>query len=243
MPNVGATTLATMTLQAQQRADMVNSAFITASEWTGMVNASCQQLYEKMVEAYGSDYWVQSPFAITTDGVNDKYSLPTDFFKHLGTDLQLSSSGNASSGWISIWRFNFADRNRYTLPNVQSLYGRTNLKYKLLGGNIWFIPQPMAAISIRIWYAPRFTPLLSGSDSFDGINGWEEWVVNDVAMKALVKEESDISGVQALQATQEERLSHVVENRDAGSPPTTVDVNRVNGGGTGYGFDGEGWIP
>lgn len=244
MPNVGAVTLLQLRTAVRDRADMVNSQFITDATFNNYINASCQQLYEKMIEAYGSDYWVQSPFTITTDGVNDQFALPTDFFKLLGTDLQISTTGNAASGWVTLWRFNFAQRNQYTLPNIQSLWGRTNLKYKLVGGNIWFIPLPMAAINLRLWYAPRFTPLASDSDVFDGINGWEEWVINDSAMKAGVKEETDISGLQALQAVQEERLSHVIENRDAGSAPTTVDVNRANGfGNVGMGFEGEDWSP
>jgi hypothetical protein len=228
--NLGATTLGQITLQAQQRADLVNSGFVTPSEWTAMVNASCQQLYEKLVEAYGSDYEVAASFNITTDGQNDNYALPTDFFKLLGVDLQYSPAGaNTTSGWISIGRFNFADRNRYTLPNVQLLWGRTNLKYRLRGGNIWFIPLPMGGQTCRIWYAPRFTPLVNASDSFDGINGWEEWVVNDVAMKVLVKEESDISGIEALQQVQNDRLLTIIDNRDAGSPSKAVDVYGING--------------
>lgn len=250
MANVGATTLGTMTLQAQQRADMVNSAYISPTEWTGMVNASCQQLYDKLIEAYGNDYEVATPYPITTDGIADKYSLPDGntapygaFYKLLGVDLQLSNAGASSTtGWITLRRFNFADRNKYTLPNIQTLWGRTNLQYRLLGNQIWLIPLPMAAMPLRIWYVPRFVPLANSADSFDAINGWEEWVVNDVAMKALAKEESDISAVQALQAVQNERLASIMENRDAGSPATMVDVTGINGGNYGE-WGGGDWGP
>lgn len=243
MPNVGATTLGAIKLAAQQRADMQNSAFISDSEWTGMVNASCQQLYDKLIEAYGQDYEVASAFSITTDGTNDTYALPTDFYKLLGVDLQISNAGAGSTtGWITLRRFNFADRNKYTLPNIQTLWGRTNLLYRLRGNLIWFIPLPMASMPLRLWYVPRFTPLANSSDSFDAINGWEEWVVNDVALKARAKEETDLSGIQALQQVQEDRLSSIMENRDAGSPSTVVDVTQVNGYGFGDGRGGD-WVP
>lgn len=237
-----AVTLAAITLAAQQRADMVNSNFITAAEWTSMVNASLQQLWEKLVEAYGSDYEVQSAFAITTDGTNDHYALPSDFFKLLGVDLQLSPGASSSStqGWVSVWRFNFADRNKYTLPNLQTFYGRTNLKYRLSGTNIFFIPMPSSGQSLRLWYAPKMTALAAASDTFDDVNGWAEWAINDVAIKAKVKEESPIGELLQLQAAQEERLTHVIENRDAGSPATTVDVLSANGGWGGDGF-GRDW--
>lgn len=232
------TTFGQIILQAQQRADLVNSGFISDAEWEAMTNASLQQLYEKLIEAFGSDYHVQTPYSITTDGTNDAYALPTDFFKLLGVDLQLSpSSASSSIGWVTLWRFNFAERNRFTLPNILTIWGRTNLTYRLRGSKIWFEPLPMGGQSLRLWYAPVFTPLVNDSDTFDGINGWEEWVVNDVAQKALVKEESDISGVQALQAVQNDRLASIIENRDAGAPQTTVDVWAANGGGN-FGWGG-----
>lgn len=240
MPNVGATTLAAITLQAQQRADMVNSTFISASEWTGMVNSSCQHLWDKLVEAYGNDYELSTaPFAITTDGVNDSYALPTDFFKLLGVDLQVSGTSN----YLTLPRFNFGERNQYSLPGIQTFAGRTNMKYRLRGNFIWFIPLPTSGMVLRMWYVPRFTPLVNPTDSFDGINGWEEFVVNDAAMKALAKEESDISSIMAMQQVQERRLDNIMENRDAGSPSTVVDIYAAtNRGGPGDGGpDGFGW--
>lgn len=232
------TTFGQIILQAQQRADLVNSGFISSSEWKAMTNASLQQLYEKLIEAYGSDYFVQTPSSITTDGQNDAYALPADFFKLLGVDLQLNVQAAAGSlGWVTIWRFNFAERNRFTLPNILTIWGRTNLSYRLRGQKIWFEPLPSGGQSLRLWYAPVFTPLVNDADTFDGVNGWEEWVVNDVAMKALVKEESDVSGVMALQGVQNDRLSSIIENRDAGAPATTVDVWAANGGGN-FGWGG-----
>lgn len=233
--------LASMRLSAQQAADLVGSNFITTAEWNGWINTYCQQLWEKLVEAYGSDYEVQLPFTITTDGLNDHFALPTDFFKLLGVDLQISpgAAANANQGWVSVWRFNFADRNRYTLPNIQTFYGRTNMKYRLSGGNIFFIPFPSSNQSLRLWYAPKMTALVNDTDTFDDVNGWAEWATLMAAKKALTKEESDTSGIDSLLAIQEERLTHVIENRDAGQPATTVDIWSANGGWLvdGFGHD------
>lgn len=223
----GDTTFGTIILKAQQRADMVNSGFITTSEWEGMANASLQNLYEKLIEAYGSDYWVQSPYSISTDGTNETYALPDSFFKLLGVDLQLFP-GNGPSGYITIWRFNFNARNQFALPGFRTPWGQY-VRYRLRGTTIWFTPLPQGGQVLRLWYAPVFTPLTSDSDVFSGINGWEEWAVNDIALKALTKEESDLSGVQALQAVQNDRLSSIIENRDAGEPQTVVDVYEANG--------------
>lgn len=237
---VGATTFGAIKEKAIQRADMVNSNFISTSEWDAMTNASLQQLHEKLIEAYGSDYYVQLSADITTDGQEDAYDLPEDFFKLLGVDLQIfPSSGAPNIGWVTIWRFNFAQRNQWTLPNLLTAWGRTNLKYRIRGSEIWFQPLPAGGQTLRLWYAPAFTPCTDDADEVNAINGWEEWAVNDIAMKALTKEESDLSGVMALQQVQNDRLASIIENRDAAAPATVVDVYRVNGG---WGpWDGEGW--
>ena len=155
-----------MTLAAQRRADIQNDNFVTADEWTAMSEcASCQHLWDKLIEAYGNDYEIANPtgpYQFTTDGQSDHFALPDGttsfltptgaaapaFYKMLGVDLQISNAGaSTNTGWITLRRFNFADRNKYTLPNVQTLFGRTNLivppEREL---HLWFIPLPASAM-------------------------------------------------------------------------------------------------
>jgi hypothetical protein len=226
---------------AQQRADMVGSDFLSDSEWRANTNASLQDLYDRLIEAYGNDYYVQTPYSFTTDGTNEMYALPDDFYKLLGVDLQVfTASSAAQNGWVTIWRFDFAERNQYTLPGLVTLFGRTLVRYRLSANNIWLSPLPQSGQVLRLRYAPTFTLLVDDSDTFDGVNGWEEYAINLTAKKALVKEESDTSGVDSLMARDIERLETIKENRDAGAPSTTIDVYRINGGW--FGYDG-GWCP
>lgn len=234
------TTFGAIILAAQQRADRVNSGYITDAEWKTMANASLQQLYEKLVEAYGNDYFNQVSSNISTDGLTDTYALPTDFFKLLGVDLRIFASGTSAEGWVTVWKFNFAQRNAFTLPSAGGIRGASFLRYRLRGSTIVFQPIPQGGQTLRLWYAPVFTPLVNDADTFDGVNGWEEWAVNDIAMKALVKDESDLSGVAALQQVQNDRLQTIIENRDPGAPEVTTDVYR-GGMGFGYGADFDIW--
>ena len=89
---VGQTTLGTIKTIARQRADMVNSGFISDSELTAYVNLSYLELYDLLVTKYGNEYFVQLPHHITTDGINENFALPPDFYKLLGVDLWLSNS-------------------------------------------------------------------------------------------------------------------------------------------------------
>ena len=197
-----ATTLLQLRDRAKQESDNVNSSFLTDAEWNTNINASYQELYGLIVQAFGNDYFTQSPatgYTFTTTGTTSFFALPSDFFKLLGVDLQISSPGN----WVSLKPFPFAERNIFSVSNTQF---------------------PMAGQTIRILYVPLPTLMVADVDTIDGVNGWEEYIVIDAAMKALAKEESDVSVLMARKAAIIDRLNSEVENRDAGSPYVVADV-------------------
>lgn len=224
----------------RQRADMVNSQFCTDTELTSYINQSYFELYDLIVSRYGDNYYVQTPYIFTTDGVAFQYALPADFYKLLGLDLALA---NSQDSFVTIHPFTFQDRNRYAVPNFQSFYGVTNLRYRLNGNNLWLTPVPAANQIMRMWYIPRLIPLAAPSDTADGISGWTEYIIVDAAMKALNKEESDVSVLVADKAGLIARIEAAAENRDAGAPPKVADVmyNDVQfptGNGSGEGYSG-----
>ncbi len=216
-------TLAEIRTACQQRADMVNSTFVSSAEWTSYINESLFELYDLLVQKYGDDYFVKaSPTVITTDGTNDRYALASDFLKLLGMDLLISGSG-ATAQYISLRPFNFSERNNFLGRGI--IQGsRTNLRYRLNGTNVWFAPFPPAGLTIRPQYIPRLTPLSGESDTSDGFSGWLEYVIVDAAIKALMKEESDVSAFLIEKQGLIARIESAAENRDAGSPATVADV-------------------
>lgn len=62
----------------------------------------------------------------------------------------------------------------------------------------------------------------------DGVNGWEEYIVVDAAMKCLQKEESDVSVLMAEKSALKQRIEAMASNRDAGKPERITDVNAQN---------------
>lgn len=206
------------------------TTYIAKATWVEWANAAYQELYDKLIEAYGEDYFVASEQTISTDGTNSTFSLADDFYKLLGVDY-LIHANQGVAGRITIWRYNFAERNRYALPNLAAP-GRGVLRYRLQGSKIAFIPRPpLAGQTLYLTYAPLLTLLSADGDTFTLGNGWEEWIKAAVAMKALGKEESDASPAAALLARQEERLATIKAARDVGAPQTTTDVYRTNGVG------------
>lgn len=248
--------LSQIRLAAKQRADRVNSQFVTDAEWNSYINQSMFELYDLLVTVF-EDYFLAAPAQFTTNGNQWIYPLPDGtltfqnginptvsmvaqpFYKLAGVDLALETSNNA---YVTINKFNFINRNRFVYPNTAStIYGVFNLQYRVMGNNIEFIPTPTAGQSIRLWYVPRLPQLLNDTDMTTiGISGWIEYVIVKAAYYALTKEESDTSSlVMQLQALNE-RIQTTASNRDQGQPDTISDTRSGNGNGWGNGFGG-GW--
>ena len=248
----GEMALSQIRLAAQQRADRVNSQFVTQSEWRNYINQAMFELYDLLVTTY-EEYFLAPPIQFTANGNTYLYPLPNGsisylnpntnttsvappFYKLKGVDLAVQSTNN---GYVSIDKFNFADRNYFVYPNTAStIYGVFNMRYRVMGNNIEFIPTPSGNQSIRLWYIPRLQELLLDTDTTQmGISGWIEYVIVRAAKYALDKEESDTSILTQEIAFLKQRIEESASNRDAGSPDTISDVSS-NRGFSGWGGRG-----
>lgn len=222
-------TLTQLIQAVRQRSDMVNSQFVTDSEVTSYINQSYFELYDLLVQSYGDDYYVAPALQFQTDGSTFLYPLPDGtlysgapaFYKLLGVDLELA---NQTDSFVTIKNFMFGDRNRYAVPNFQSFYGVTNMRYRLQGNSLWLTPIPASGQTIQIWYVPRLNQLVNPSDTADGISGWTEYIICDGAIKCMQKEESDCSVLVGQKADLIKRIESASENRNAGDPPRVVDT-------------------
>lgn len=231
----GQMTLGQIRLQAQQRADRQNSNFVGLAEWNTYINQSAFELYDLLVTTY-EDFYVKAPYTFMTDGTTSQYNLNVlipDYYKLMGVDLGLPSNTNA---YVTLRKFDFIERNRFIYPQLTSqALGFFNLRYRLVGSTLMFIPIPSAGQSIKLWYVPRMTQLLKDTDILDGVNGWTEYVIVDAAIKALEKEESDTSVLAAQKQMLLDRIQSTAMNRDVGQPDTISDTrsqaNRWGGSG------------
>jgi hypothetical protein len=248
----GEQSLSSIRLAAKQRADRVNSNFVTDAEWRGYINQSMFELYDLLVTLF-EDYYVAQPIQFPVVGNQYLYPLPNGsntfqdannpsvtltprpFYKLLGVDLALN---NATNAYVTLNKFNFIDRNRFVYPNTAStIYGVFNMQYRVMGSNLEFIPTPTAGQNIRLWYIPRLVELLQDTDITDtGISGWIEYVIVKAAYYALTKEESDTSSLVLQLQALTDRITSSAANRDAGQPDKISDTRSGNGwGGNGFG--------
>lgn len=252
----GEMSLAELRLRSQQTADRVNSGFVKAAEWNSMINLACFELYDILVTAY-EDIFLAQPFYINTNSINQFYDLPDGlnykggvfggsagsplpaFYKLSGMDLGVNTSNNA---WVTLNKFNFSDRNSYVYPNSTStIYGVYNMRYRIMGTQVEFIPIPAGNQQVRGWYIPRLKSLLADNDvTTIGFSGWLRYVIVRAAIYALTKEQvTDTTTLQEELIFLKTRIEQASQNRDQANTDTVSNTRRdgVYGGGS---FCGDG---
>lgn len=209
--------LSTFRTRSRQRADMVNSRFVSDAELNYYINASITELYDLLIQSRGENYYVKS-YSFTTTTNQDTYALPADFLKLMGVDYVTSATQA-----ITLKAFRWQERNRFREPFYNTR--NYNLMYQIRGDNLVFIPTPNGNQTLKLWYIPREQELVSDSDTFDGINGWEEYVVIDAAIKMRVKEESPVDELLLAKQDMKSRIAAASSGRDSGEPARVVDTD------------------
>lgn len=228
----GQTTLGNLRLEAQQRSDLVNSSNITTQEWNTYISNSYKWLYNLLLQKFGNDYFIADPYTYTTTGEVDEttgaqtFPLPDDFYKLMRVEIALNPSDPNS--WVTLKKFQSIQANLYNFPNVYTFYGITNLRYRLWGSNLQIVPIAAAGQTIRIWYSPRPDQLISDVQIVDGFADYEELIITDVCIKALTKQEQDVSVYAAQKNLMLKQIEEAAENRDVGLPETVSDARRRN---------------
>lgn len=226
-------TLLELRTRARQRANKEGSGFVTDSELNGYINDSLTKLYDLLVGAYGNDYYAKTQ-AMVTDFNEQYYDLPLDFYKLLGIDYLIGPQEA-----LTLKPYQFNERNRYRIGTFwNAIVGVAGPRYQITQNKISFLPIPNAQYNLEIHYIPACPKLVANSDEFDGINGWEEYVVLDAAMKMLKKEETDVKDLETEKNEIVFRINQMAENRDAGQSFRVSDVRQIDGYSYRY-FDGE----
>jgi len=191
-------TLGQLRNDVRQRADLVSSSYITDGELNEYINQSATDLYDELVSARGQPYY-QKKVTFVTVGGQENYALDTiapDFYQLIQMECQLGSYAVPMDPYMA-W-----EHGRYTqLP--------------ITGGN-----------TIGMYYVPALARMTVDGDTFDGVNGWEEWIILDVCIKCRAKEETDAQVFMAQLERQQKRIEAMKTERDMGNPERIQDVYR-----------------
>lgn len=180
----------------------------TDANLTRLINQSIQAFRLKISTA-GHPYYLTESTGTTTAGTSD-YALPADFVQLYAVDLTVGTQT------ISLSEYSIVERNDYSSPVVPG--DGVPVMYRLQASNMRLLPTPDAAYSYKLLYLPVGTDLSGASDNFDGIAGWEDWIVFDVARKVLSRDDDDeqTPKIERLLATCEQHIMAQVAHRSRG---------------------------
>lgn len=211
-------TLTQLLASCRNQADMENSTFISDANLTVLINNSADALWDLILNQ-NPDFSVSSK-TFTLTGSSDSQTLETDFYRLRGID-DLSNSDHP----CSVRPFNWAERNDYSYNRILTQPQYFSPVFYILSGNtIKFTPPNMAQRDYKAWYNPARADLAAGGDTFDSVNGWDEFVIYDVAIKMLSKEESSTTGLERLKADTLKRILTGIPNRDMSQPKKIVRI-------------------
>jgi len=222
---VAVVTGTTLINRIRQRADQVNSGFVSDSEILNWIGVYQRALDDLLIRTYGADYSATScTFSATAGTANYSLSALTGgmFYKGLGLDIADTSS---PTGWRDVKPYNWHDRNQPSLISAFTL-NLTNgdVRYRFYGTNLNLAPTPSGTTQMKLWYCPQTAAISLSTDQMDDVNGWSEYIVIRSAIAIKDKEESDTSILQADLANITQRIIDMAPNRDAGEAPTVGDM-------------------
>ena len=210
-------TLRQLMTRARQRANDNTIQFVTDAELTDMISQSYAEFYDLVRgSTFGGQYY-RSSKNITMVAGTASYALPDDFCSVISVDCFITGTGDVGSMTRSAMRFQEEQRNMFRSWPTGGWDQLTPIFYDLQGSNIAFIPAPQAAHIVGLNYVPTAAVLVSADgDSIDSINGWDEWIVLDVAIKLCQKSNKAerIGQLMPYLQRQEARIAAAAPQRD-----------------------------
>lgn len=213
-----ARTLTNLIADCRQRADMVNSTFVTDAEITEWLNQELAEVWGLIVLNETHPHFRSSTSYSVTVG-NNLQALPASFWRA----QEVTATINGITGTIT----SFMPMERARLSNQGVAGWGMPTRARIQGSNIEFQPV-LEAFTATLYFTPVQPRLSAGSDTFDGFNGYEMAAIHGTVAQMLAKEESDST----FSERQKERWIKIIEaianSRDGNQPDRVQDVEAVN---------------
>jgi hypothetical protein len=212
-------------LRAKQRAGLEGaSGTFPDDEWIDMLNVSYAHWYDLIrTTPFGGQYFRGLAKFSTTSGTSyyaQAAGFPADFLSAISVDWFVSGVSLV----VNILPFQEEHRNIFRFWPIGWLFNQP-IFFQVWGSGMQFIPVPQAVFTVQLNYIPT-APQLAKGGQFDSINGWEEWIVCDMAAMALMKDgQADMLGaIEARKGAEESRIRGAAASRQAFHAEVVHDV-------------------
>lgn len=207
-------TLAQLTAEILHRGDLRSvRADPNSTELTRDINASIMKLWRLLGKVCPDRYHSATPQSVTVISGTASYALASGCFKVTAVDVQ------DGSDWYQLARYSFSERNMYQRAGEKRF-----TRHRIMGTNLILAPTPTWSGTCRVYYMPLPTLLSGSSDTFDGIAGYEEYVILDVILKHKARDEEDAQLIVGQLKEIESEIRETATELDDSEPDTWRDV-------------------
>jgi hypothetical protein len=236
-------TLAQLRTAAYRLCDVENAANrFPTSEVNTYINNGIAEFADVVIKNRGSSQFFENQTTIIMDGYHSVYPLPQDFFSLLHVQVNLSRSGGTTGDTnIQIREFTWAERAE--LSSSTPGWAGQPFAFMIHGGQaalalttqgtiqtqyaIEFLPQPAAGLQIQVFYIPSMALLVNDYDTFDGINGWDEYPAIYAAIKMRRKDDLDTSDLKSDLADIKSRIEGMAAKRQRVGSARIQDIRKA----------------
>lgn len=233
------------------RADATSSApgFTTDAERAYLINSLYKRLYNKLVDARGNEYFAvnntittvanqnEYPLDSTSDGlwpptiVPGVATLARPYMELISIQMQFGSALRPMKCW------EHAELDYLRTLDATGARPWAMIKYRVMDDKLVLRPAPStSAYTMHVYYVP-IAPTLAlnasepnqetpdapyASNTIDGVNGFEDWIVLGGAIAIKEKKECDLSGLMSERAMIDDEIARIKSERNAGAAPRIV---------------------
>lgn len=181
-------TLTALRDDIEAQADFVGATQRYADSLTNRwINQAIQRFREKLSSEGIQHYLTYATGTLTAGATSpfafkelDLSAVSPSVVRTYGVDITL-----ASGRVISLTHTPFAERNSFGGPTVRSV---PNAWMHHGTRKIAILPPPDTSYTYVVWYLPVLADLSSDADTFDGVSGWEEFIVWDVVARHMIRD-------------------------------------------------------
>lgn len=176
----------------------------------------------------GDLYSANAVPAIVTSNGQRSYQLPADFYK-LHSLLLMPSGRDITPNCEFIELQQLDPRSEARLRDGVTLPQGLPYFFDIDEAGLSLYPMPQGAYGLYLKYVPYAPTLVDPAETFDGINGWEEYASTWAAYRMKMKNDEQPM-VQAIVADLnriKERVKNMAVTRVSGSPERVHDVKQA----------------
>ena len=177
---------------------------------TRFINQSIQRFRERLSNE-GATHFLVSTSSTLTAGATSPYpfnvldlsAVNPSIVRVYGVDLTLNGGRIKSLSFTPFTeRASFEGPTLTSEPRAWAVFNRNKIA---------ILPPPNQAYVYVVWYLPVLADLASGSDTYDGIAGWEDFIVWDVVCRMLMRDQTS-AAYQMAQAYRAETWQDILKN-------------------------------